>query len=145
MFTQNGVVTKVSNKFILVETQTESSCKSCDLSSKGCGTSVLADFLGRKKINIKVANNNNNKIGDKVTIAIPEKIVLKASLIIYLFPLLFMFLSLIIYEALVKYLNLPYLESISIFITLSSLGFGFIISKHIVLKNINYQQAIILR
>ncbi|MDM8564535.1 SoxR reducing system RseC family protein [Candidatus Halobeggiatoa sp. HSG11] len=88
MLEERGTVTSVDEQFITVRTRRSNSCGGCTAS---CGTGSLANVLGKKYTEIKFAKYKNVKVGDTVIISLNEQSLLKNALVLYLFPLLFMF------------------------------------------------------
>lgn len=72
---------------VKVKTQRESACSSCELKS-GCGQGALAKIAGGKGVELELENRFGAKPGDIVLVAIPEHGLLKASVLMFLFPLL---------------------------------------------------------
>lgn len=90
MLKENGIVVELTKQFAVVEIiPVNHPCTQC---SNGCGIASLAK---KKKhvTQIKVINSVNAKLGDKVVIGLKEQALLKASLILYLLPLLSMFVA----------------------------------------------------
>lgn len=92
MVEEHGVVVEVSDYYAWVKTQRQSSCGQCG-ASKGCGTASLAQVLGQKYNEIRVINHLNAKVGDHVVIGLEEQALVRSSLLLYLLPLLTMFIA----------------------------------------------------
>jgi sigma-E factor negative regulatory protein RseC len=75
-----------------IEAERRSSCDGCQV-NKGCGTGAIAQFLGQKPIRIRVANPVGAEVGDEVIVGIPEGVFLQGSAMIYIAPLLTLFLG----------------------------------------------------
>ena len=90
MIEETGQVIRVDGVDAWVETQPSTACGSC-ADAKGCGVSVLASIFGRREIQIKVSNEINAGVGERVVIGIPESGLLLGSLLTYLFPLALLF------------------------------------------------------
>ncbi|MDH5370186.1 MAG: SoxR reducing system RseC family protein, partial [Gammaproteobacteria bacterium] len=60
--------------------------------NKGCGTSVLSKVLGTKLSKMKAINKIDAQVGDEVVVGLNEGSLLKGAFIIYMLPLLFLFL-----------------------------------------------------
>jgi sigma-E factor negative regulatory protein RseC len=92
MLKETGRVVAIESDSLWVETIQRSTCGSC-AAKKGCGQSLL-HRLGAKPVHLKVLLNGKKsdhyQLNDYVDIAIPEDIVVKNSLWIYLFPLILM-------------------------------------------------------
>ena len=72
-----------------VKTQRQSTCNSCQLKA-GCGQSLIANIVGGKGIELNLQNELNASEGDVVVLEISEGGVLKASLLMFMLPLLVM-------------------------------------------------------
>jgi len=90
MIEQTGKVVLVKDGFAWVESERTSTCQSCS-AKKGCGTSLLDNVFGQKRLAIKTLNSRNSMVGDHVVIGIHESTLIKSSLLMYLMPLLMMF------------------------------------------------------
>lgn len=91
MITENATVVLIENNQTWIETQRKSACGQCS-ANKGCGTSVLSKVIGNKMSKMKAINNIDAKVGDEVIVGLNEKSLLKGAFIIYMLPLLFLFL-----------------------------------------------------
>lgn len=94
MIEENGTVVEVNNDGVWVETVKSSACASC-AARNGCGQKLLASAGSGKKFIINVNNPSNItvKADDSVMIGIEEGAFLKATLYIYLVPLLALFIG----------------------------------------------------
>jgi len=97
MIEEQGLVIAIEADVVVVQTQRASTCGSCS-AKKGCGTSVLAEGLGKGVTNIRIVTDQDVKVGDRVTLAINESALLKGSLFIYLLPLAAMILAALLGE-----------------------------------------------
>src|SRR5690554_4483194 len=95
MIHETGTVISVSGDDAWVQTIRESACQSCK-ARHGCGQKALAGLTGGQSRQIRVANTLQAQPGDQVTVAIEESALLKASLLVYAIPLLFMVLATIV-------------------------------------------------
>ena len=91
MIEETVEVIAIEEGVLILQAQRKSTCQSCAV-QKGCGTSVLAQWLGKKISQFRVENTTDAQIGDSLVVGIPENSLLKGSFIIYLLPLLTMFL-----------------------------------------------------
>lgn len=105
MIEEQAQVIDVKGNTLILQAQTQSACGNC-AASKGCGTSLLSKVVGRKFTRIQADNSVNANIGDTVVVAIPEDAMLKGSLVMYLFPVLGMF----VIALLADYLLTPALQ-----------------------------------
>jgi len=90
MILETATVTSVESDALWVEAVQKSACETCS-AQKGCGTAVLSKLSGRTN-RIRVVRNQSQQqsfeVGQQVTIAIPEDVVVLGSLGAYMVPLL---------------------------------------------------------
>ena len=91
MIEEHAQVIEIKGDSVLLQAQTQSACGSC-AANKGCGTSVLAKVVGRKFTRFQAENNIDVKVGDTVVVGIAEDALLKGSLVMYIIPVVGMFL-----------------------------------------------------
>jgi sigma-E factor negative regulatory protein RseC len=89
MILETAIVTSVEPDALWVEAVQKSACETCS-AQKGCGTAVLSKLSGRTN-RIRVIRNQSKEqlfeVGQQVTIAIPEDVVVLGSLGAYMVPL----------------------------------------------------------
>ena len=92
MLQETGTVVKIEPDVLWVETLQKSACGSCNARS-GCGQHVLGEALADTSI-IRVLLNGKSasdfRIDQQVVIGIPEDVVVKGALLVYLLPLVVM-------------------------------------------------------
>lgn len=88
MIEEPAIVTKVEKYRVWVQGQQNNACGGCAQKSS-CSTSVIAQWMPQK--NLEVLSDLQLEVGDEVTIGIEEGVLLKASLLLYLVPLIAMF------------------------------------------------------
>lgn len=86
MLEAEGVIIKIGQEGVFVETSRASACGGCS-SKDGCGTSTLSQILGNKASIFKVLNPIGAALGERVVIGMEEAALLKSSLLVYLLPL----------------------------------------------------------
>lgn len=90
MILETATVTSVESDALWVEAVQKSACETCS-AQKGCGTAVLSKLSGRTN-RIRVIRNQSQQqsfeVGQQVTIAIPEDVIVLGSLGAYMVPLL---------------------------------------------------------
>jgi len=91
MIEETALVIEVDEQQVLLQTQRKSVCQSCSVKS-GCGTSALAKVVGKRSSQFSVDKNIDVQVGDKVVVAIDENALVQGSLLVYLFPIIFMML-----------------------------------------------------
>jgi sigma-E factor negative regulatory protein RseC len=145
MLEEHGIVVKIEDQFALVETKRSNLCGHCT-GNKGCGTASLAGVLGQKETLVRVLNQKNVKVGDRVVIGVAEDALLKSSLALYLIPLLSLFVVAIGYESLAKLLEWPSYEILTALAGLLGLFVGLSWVKRVSVKMskyLSYQPVIV--
>lgn len=92
MILETGKIVSVEPEGVWVETIQGSVCGSCK-AEKGCGQSLMAKWGARASyiwVLLEGRNPDDYRVGDEIQIGIPEDIVVKASLLAYVMPLLLM-------------------------------------------------------
>jgi len=89
MIFETGVVVAIESDGLWVETIQKSACEVC-VAEKGCGQKFLSKLAG-KTTRIRVLRNKLSpetfSVGQSVTIGIPEDVIVMASLLVYLLPI----------------------------------------------------------
>jgi sigma-E factor negative regulatory protein RseC len=88
MIEELAVVVKIENYQVWVEGGQNSACGGCRQKAS-CTTNALGSVL--KKKSVRVDSDIELKIGDNVMVAIDEAVLLQASLLLYLLPLIALF------------------------------------------------------
>ena len=93
MLTETGRVVAVDLDGLWVETIRQSTCGTC-AAQQGCGHSLLNRITDGKRSYIRVLPGYRDpgdcSVDDRVRISIPEEVILRGSLIVYMLPLLCM-------------------------------------------------------
>ena len=89
MILETGTVVAIESDSLWVETIQKSACDAC-VAEKGCGQKFLSKLAG-KTTSIRVLLNGQSRkdfsLGQTVTIGIPEDVIVLASLLVYLMPI----------------------------------------------------------
>lgn len=88
MIEESAIVVKVDKRQVWVTSGQDSACSGCRQKS-GCSTHALAGILNKKPV--PVDSEFQLKTGDNVIVAIDEGLLLRASLLLYLAPLVVLF------------------------------------------------------
>lgn len=88
MIEELAVVVKIENHQVWVESGQNSACGGC-LQKASCTTNAIGSVL--KKKSVPVDSGIQLKTGDQVMVAIDENLLLRASLLLYLAPLIALF------------------------------------------------------
>lgn len=91
MIEETATVVMNEGEFAWVEAERQTTCGSC-AANKGCGTAVLAKVVGKKAARMRAINPIDAQVGDTVIVGLNEAALVKGSLAVYLFPLVFMML-----------------------------------------------------
>ena len=89
MIEELATVTALDEGHAWVQTQRQSACKSCS-AQKGCGTSAVGKVIGQQYTQVRVLNSAQATIGDLVKVGLPEDMLLKSSMAVYIVPLFLM-------------------------------------------------------
>lgn len=93
MIEEPGVVVAVDVDGVWVATQRKSTCGSCS-ARMACGQGILNSLSADKKTHtIKVATELSLAEGDQVTLAISQHSLVSSALLVYMLPLLLMFVA----------------------------------------------------
>ncbi|MDO6514131.1 MULTISPECIES: SoxR reducing system RseC family protein [unclassified Neptuniibacter] len=124
MIQENGKVVDVNSQGVWVETVKQSACASC-AAKNGCGQKLLASVGQGKRFIFRVNNPDNLSVitDDDVLIGIEEGAFLKATVFMYLMPLIGLFAGAVIADA------LGFSEGWMILISFSSLLVGFLLVR----------------
>jgi sigma-E factor negative regulatory protein RseC len=122
MLHETGLVADLIGDLAIVQTQNQLACSSCKVVDT-CGNGIVEKYLSGKIFSSEVYNRLNAKVGDKVVLEIPKASVTKASVIVYLIPLL----SFILFASVASLFS--YSENIIILISLFGLALGFVVTK----------------
>lgn len=95
MIVESAQITAIKDGALWVEAVQRSTCGAC-VAEKGCGQRLLARLSG-KTLRLRVLPGErplkDYQLGDTVEIGIPEDVVVRGSLLVYILPLLAMLLS----------------------------------------------------
>jgi len=134
MIEEQAFILELSGQTALVEIKHQSSCHSCDAQSS-CGTSSLSQLFGNRPSQFYLTLDHSDasqtlKVGDVIVIGLEDQNYLNASILIYLLPLLFLFVFAMIADQSLG-LNDIFVALFALF----GLSTGFQIAKRIALSN----------
>ena len=130
MIEETAIVIAVEGHRVWIEKSPQSSCQGC-AQKTACSTHVLDYFI--KKHPIEVETKFSLKLGDQVIIGIDEQALMRNSLLIYLFPLLALFVFGVLGQWIAIYFHYQSSELLSI---ISGL-FGFFICLSVIRRSFN--------
>jgi len=109
MIEEIGVICAIeqhnSQQIVIVETQIKSTCGSCEAQSN-CGIGAIAKVFATKRETLRFRLNEVIEVGQKVSLGIPEENLLKASAMVYCFPLLALIMSALIGQTILPLVGL---------------------------------------
>lgn len=86
MIETRAIVVDVRGSDLLVEARQSGGCGHCD-SEKGCGSGKLSQMLCREPRQFLVSNDAGARIGDEVQVTLPEGVLLRSAILMYMIPL----------------------------------------------------------
>jgi sigma-E factor negative regulatory protein RseC len=123
MIEEIGTVRAVSGREAEVECSGRSACGSCSVKS-GCGTALLEQLFARRARLITVENPIGARPGDYVVIGLPEDVLVRTAVGVYLMPLLAMILGAAGAEWLAGMLAPQWTQGVSVIGGLAGLAVG---------------------
>lgn len=91
-------VVDIKAGLLLAEAKGRSACSHCT-GGAVCASSVTAKLFGARRVRLVLANHLDARPGDQVVIGIPDELLVRASLLVYLSPLLLMLAAAALVEA----------------------------------------------
>lgn len=131
MIEKKACVIAKDKAHVWVEVERSSSCQRCAI-RQGCGTGAVANYLSYKPARVKAINLTGAEVGDEVMVGIPENVLVRSSFMLYIMPLLVMFLSAGLGETLAPYLSSG--EGVVTGLGLGGLAAGFISSRYVLYR-----------
>lgn len=95
MIAETGRVVAIEPEGLWVETIQRSTCGTC-AAEKGCGQSLMSRLTGHTSylwVLLDGRDSSAYQLGDEIQLGVPEEVVVKGSLFVYLLPLLSMILG----------------------------------------------------
>jgi len=87
---ETGRIVSIEPEGVWVETIQRSTCGTCK-AEKGCGQSLMAKWGGHTSyiwVLLEGRNPAGYQIGDEITLGIPEDVIAKGAMLVYLLPLI---------------------------------------------------------
>lgn len=97
MLTEVGRVVAKENDTVWVQTQSKTGCSSCQVNTV-CGSGIVSKAFSHKVFITPLKNRLNANIDDEVEVGIPEDLVVRASFMVYLVPLISMIIALLVWQ-----------------------------------------------
>ncbi|NVJ65476.1 MAG: SoxR reducing system RseC family protein [Gammaproteobacteria bacterium] len=111
MLKEQGQIVEIKADLAMVQTVSKASCSSCQVNSS-CGTGIISKAFGERSFITPISNSIHAQTGDLVEVGIPEDLVIKSSLLVYLLPLAVMFTVTLITTYLLPSLTEPWLIAV---------------------------------
>lgn len=92
MIEQKATVIRSNESTIWLQAERQSTCDSCQV-KKGCGTGLLSEHVGRRFSIIAVPKKQAVQPGQQMNVSISEEALLQGAYMMYLLPILFMFVG----------------------------------------------------
>ncbi|MBD7976274.1 SoxR reducing system RseC family protein [Serpens gallinarum] len=100
MIEEQGRVVAVEPGAVWVETVRKSTCSTCSANA-GCGQGMMEKLgVGSRRGHVRALTDLQLDVGDSVAIGVREELLLRGSLLVYLLPLLSLFLCALLVQAL---------------------------------------------
>lgn len=122
MIEQQAKVISCNNDTVSLEVERQSSCSACKV-RQGCGTAMLAEHVGNRFSQITVSKTGDVEVGQQVELAIPERSLLHGAFLMYIVPIVLLF----VFSAIAQYVYAN--EFIEILSGLVGLFLGFYLVK----------------
>ena len=92
---QNQSNDSQSDSIATLEIERKTACGLCG-QTRGCGNSIWGKLFGHQTTAFKAQNRINAKVGESVIVGINEKALLKSALLLYILPLVTLFIGAIL-------------------------------------------------
>ncbi|QIR15239.1 SoxR reducing system RseC family protein [Shewanella aestuarii] len=128
--------------WVMVEVELKSACNHCS-NSDNCGTSAVAKAFSVKTQRFSIASDNAFQVGDMLKLGLPESVILQAAALVYLLPLIGLF----VFAALGHFLGLGLDIDTNISAIMMSFVGGYLawrLGKHFAFKIEDNAQPIII-
>jgi sigma-E factor negative regulatory protein RseC len=122
-----------SHSIATLEIVRKTACGLCG-QTRGCGNSIWGKLLNHKPANFTALNHIDAKVGDSVIVGIDEVALVKSALLLYILPLVSMFLGAILVTQLINAEFAPILGAVA------GLLVGFLWVKGHAAGNVYYQR-----
>ncbi|PKM22443.1 MAG: alginate biosynthesis protein AlgM [Gammaproteobacteria bacterium HGW-Gammaproteobacteria-14] len=87
MIEERGRVVAVEPGAVWVETVRSTACQSC-AARKGCGHAMLDGERAGARANVRALADQSLQVGDQVVLGVPEGLLMRGAVMVYLLPLL---------------------------------------------------------
>ncbi|MBK1644017.1 Fis family transcriptional regulator [Thiocapsa imhoffii] len=87
MIEATATVVESGARGVWVESERQTACGQC-ASAGACGTAVLGQLFGRQRERFRITGGSELTVGERIIIGIPDRVLVMASTVAYLLPLL---------------------------------------------------------
>jgi len=115
---QQATIVRCDESTVWLEAERKSTCSGCKV-KQGCGTGLLEKHVGKRFSQVSVKRTGEAKVGQTVQLEIPEETLLQGALLMYILPLLLLF----VFAAVAQLLNFN--EGVEIGAGIVGLALGF--------------------
>jgi sigma-E factor negative regulatory protein RseC len=122
--TETAEVVAVEDEYAWVETRRKAVCDACAV-QKGCGSGIISRMFS-KRARVRVPNTLGARVGEQVVIGIEDSALVRASLAVYLMPLVWMLLGALAGQMTANALGWSLVEGATALSGLLGLGAGFL-------------------
>lgn len=123
MIEEIGRVVALEPGAVWVETVRTSACQSCS-ANKGCGHAVMDRQRAGSRVRVRALNELSLALDQQVVLGLPEGALMKSAMMVYLMPLLLLFIGALLGEAVTGPAG-----SGAVLGGLSGLVFGFLLNR----------------
>lgn len=92
MIEETAIITEKNGTSVMFEIERRTACGLCG-QTRGCGNAKLGKLLGHAQQPTQAENPIDANVGDHVVVGVEEKVLLRATLYLYVMPLLGLFLG----------------------------------------------------
>lgn len=131
MIEESAQITRLDEAGVWIEVNRKSACAACSAQA-GCGQKKLIDWLPTKRVEVFVENPSNLILapGQTVTVGLEDGALVRASLLVYLTPLL----GLILFTLVLNFLNFS--ETFQILGAILGLTVGFVATRIVSVRRV---------
>ena len=137
------VLTCDGSGWVTVEVQVKNACNHCD-NSESCGTSAVSKAFSPKVQLFSIPSNNQYAAGDLLKLGLPESVILKAAALVYLLPLMGLFVGVALASILSSLFNLAATDLVVIPSALAGALLFWFVARRVARRMENDSQPVII-
>ncbi len=143
MIEEVGTVIAIEQDEILVETEIKTTCGSCQAQSD-CGTGAISRALTPRSETLRFKTDLPVQVGTRVRLGIPEQALMKASLLLYIVPLLSLVISAALFSTVLPAIGIQGEWAVVLMTLLSTMATFVGLSRYIKGQEQQHYQPILL-